>query len=165
VLTLSALSIARSPTRRPREMWIYAIGNAALIAMMTQLCGPFVFVPALACVIAYSIVSYPVFANYTWHLVAIVITGWVLPTGLEVVGLIPSTWSVEHGAFVVRSQTIAIDGDSTAAVIFAVTLATIAIAGLVAGSLARVSHQAQRQLVVQKWQLSHLLPASKRARE
>jgi serine/threonine-protein kinase len=161
-LACSAFMIARRPERSVREMWTYAVANVLMIALVSRVCSPFMVVPAFACVVLGSLVAYPAFANRMHAVIATVLMGWLAPIVLDITGLIPSSFETADGAFVIYSETIALGGASTTAMVAIVTGGTILAAGLLSGSQARASHVAQRQLLVQKWQLSQLLPVGER---
>jgi len=159
VLTIAALRIARSPDRSFREMFAYVLGVSVLLVALGRLCGPFLFVPAIASFIALSVTSFPVFVGRAWLVIGCAVAGWVVPLVLEQLGIFASTWSLHDGAFVITSNAIRLEGGSTIALAVILSIATIVIAGLHGGRRATAYQSARRQLVTQAWHLRQLLPA------
>jgi len=159
VLALCAHTIARRPDRSTREMWLYLVGNAALLSLLGVIFGPFLVAPGFGCLLATSIATYPAFVGRVWLLVSSLLAGWLLPIVLEAASLVPSTWALESGTLVIRSHTIVLAGPTTIVLLFGMTIGTIVISGLLAGTQSHASRDAQNQLLVQRWQLSQLLPS------
>ena len=140
-------------------MWLYLVGNAALLSLLGVIFGPFLVAPGFGCLLATSIATYPAFVGRVWLLVSSLLAGWLLPIVLEAASLVPSTWALESGTLVIRSHTIVLAGPTTIVLLFGMTIGTIVISGLLAGTQSHASRDAQNQLLVQRWQLSQLLPS------
>ena len=158
VLSAVTWLIALRPERRMREMVWYAVGNAALVAVLGRVLGPFVFVPPLVCVITMSMMSYPVFALRNRVLVTFILLGWLIPIGLEALGLIPVTWQVVGGALVSSSVVIDVSGSTTNVLVIVTTVAVILVGGFLSGQHARAHLEMKHRLVTQTWHLRRLLP-------
>ncbi|MEO8703667.1 MAG: serine/threonine-protein kinase [Kofleriaceae bacterium] len=157
----AALMLRRKPQRAFWEMLIYALGNSALLVMLARMAGPFTFVPAIACFMVMSVMSYPAFVARPWVLITTVVVGFVLPIVLEARELLPSTWDIREGALTSHAGAIDLGGSSSVTMIIGASLATIVIAGVHSAAIAKSMRQAQRQLVMQTWHLQQLLPAAK----
>jgi len=161
VLATAAWRIRRKPDRVFVEMFAYALGNGVLIALMGRMAGPFTFVPALVCVVTMSVMAYPAFIERSWVLIVTMIASFSIPLLLEAGGLLPRTWELREGGLFSHAEALVISGTPTMVLVIGATLATVAIAGIHAAALGRSNRNAQRQLVMQAWHLSQLLPTTR----
>jgi serine/threonine-protein kinase len=157
VLSLTALRISRDPRHRDRDLWAYAVGNAALVALMGRICSPFVIAPGVACIVLVGLLSYPTFVRRTWLVICGTVLGWSIPVVLELASLVRPTWELANEALVLRSHAIALQGPAMV-FILATTVVAFVIAAVLAAGTARTNHQMQRQLLVQRWRLGQLIP-------
>jgi serine/threonine-protein kinase len=160
VLIVSAWQIWRRPHRTDREMVLYMLANAMLVALASRLSGPLIFTPALACMVVMSAITYPLFTRRPFLLLGIVGLGWVVPIAVEAAGLLAPTWRVVDGAVIGTSASIHIGGTPTIVFLFGVSVAVIVISTLHAGTIARANRSARDQLVSQAWHLRQLLPGT-----
>ncbi len=160
LLATAAWAIRQKPNRSFVEMLIYAIANGVLLVLLSRMAGPFTFVPALTCVVTMSVMSYPAFIRRSWVLIIIMIASFVIPLVLEARGLLSMTWELREGGLFSHAGALVISGAPTFTLIVGATLATFAIAGFHASSLARANRQAQQKLVAQAWHLRQLLPTT-----
>jgi hypothetical protein len=163
VLAAFAWRMTRQPIQRFRDMMLYALGNAALISVLSRMAGPFTFVPALACFITMSVMAYPAFIQRPWALIAAILAGFVAPLVLEQLGWAAMTWEIRNGELVSHAGAIVVEGKPTVALVVAASLVTIAMAGIHSAAIARANQHAQHQLVMQAWHLRQLLPARRQA--
>ncbi len=162
-MAIATIELRRRPNRTFVEMLIYACVNAALLVMLTRLAGPFTFVPALACFMVMSMMSYPAFVARRWTpfvLIATIVVGFVGPIVLERAGILHSTWDIRDGELVSHAGALELHGTTSVTMVIAASLLTIVMAGIHASSIARASRQQQHQLVTQAWHLGQLLPTS-----
>jgi serine/threonine-protein kinase len=157
-LAFAAWRLIRVPDRSFRAMMGYAIANAAMIALLSRLAGPFTFSPALACFVTMSVMAYPMFAARAWALVATILAGYLAPLALEWLGWLPMSWGIREGELISRANAIEIGGGSTIVLVVAAAVVIIAMAGIHAAAIARNARSAQQQLVTQAWHLRQLLP-------
>ncbi|MEP6859827.1 MAG: serine/threonine-protein kinase [Deltaproteobacteria bacterium] len=139
------------------EMMMVVIGNATLAALLSRAFGPLIIVPAVTCVMALSLTSYPQLIDRAKLVIAILAVSWVVPIVLESAGVLESTWRVAGGD-VVSTSTLVTIGRSTAGLLIGANLLTIVVFGLFANALARSRRDAQRQVQIQAWHLRQLLP-------
>jgi serine/threonine-protein kinase len=158
-MAFAAWRLVRMPDRSLLWMVLYVCGNAILLAALSRLSGSFTFVSALVVLMIMSSVTYPAFLGRPLIVLATAIGGFLLPIGLEALGVIPSTWTLVDGAMLLRSGAVRVDGSTAVVSIVAATVATAVMAGVVSVKLARASRDAQQRLVVQAWHLRQLLPA------
>lgn len=142
------------------EMLLVVIGNATLATLLSRAFGSLIVAPAVTCVMAVSLTSYPQLLDRARLVIGILLISWVLPVALESAGVIDSTWSVVGGTVVSTSTMITIGGTSTTALLIAANLIVIVVIGLFANALARSRREAQRKVEIQAWHLRQLLPAA-----
>ncbi len=160
LLATAAWRFSKHPDRRFVEMLAYAAGNGVMLAMMSRMVGPFTFVPALACIMMMSTMAYPAFSERPWVLMVIIISGFLIPIGLEAAGLLDITWEVTPLGLLSRAGALAIEGRPTVTLVIAASVVTMIVAGIHASRNARTNREAQRRLVMQAWHLQQLLPAT-----
>ena len=158
VMALFAWRTTRHPERSIGTMLVYALGNVALIAMLSRMAGPFTFVPGLACVITMSVMAYPIFIAKPWLLIGLLLSGLLAPVALEHWGYLTSTWDLANGELISHAGALAIGGMRTAVMLVAANAAMIAVAGIDAARIYRANREARIQLVTQAWHLRQLLP-------
>jgi hypothetical protein len=130
----------------------------ALIAAMSQMAGPFVFVPGIAIIIVMSSMAYPQFLVRPVLLVALVALGFLVQVVLELVHVVPDTFEVRGNELISHAGALDLQGHTTVALLVASVLAMLGVAGVYAARLYRLGRAAQRQLLVHAWHLGHLLP-------
>ena len=161
-MAMFAWRTTRHPERSIATMLVYALGNVALIAMLSRMAGPFTFVPGLACVITMSVMAYPIFIAKPWLLIALLLAGLLAPVALEHWGLLASTWDLANGELISHAGALKIGGTRTAAMLVAANAVMIVVAGIDAARIYRANRDASVQLVTQAWHLRQLLPTVSR---
>jgi serine/threonine-protein kinase len=159
VMTVAAWDLARRPRKSFGHWVVYAIGNAAILALMDRLASPLLAVPGLVSFITGSVVTYPVFLRRKWLLITIMLAGWLAPLALEVAGFVPATWTIDERGFVIFGDAINLVGMPAIATVIGAGVATVLMAGLQSSRVGRASRQAHHQLVLQAHQLRALLPS------
>jgi serine/threonine-protein kinase len=159
-MALAAVQLRRKPDRTFLEMMVYALGNVALIVMLSRMAGPFTFVPAVVCFMTMSVMSYPAFVLRPWSLIIMMVIGFLLPIVLEFFEVLPKTWDLIDGGLVSHAGALELQGSSSVTMVIVASLATIIVAGVHGATIAKSSRQAQRQLVTQAWHLRQLLPTT-----
>jgi serine/threonine-protein kinase len=160
-MAVAAWRIARKPDRSLAWMLGYCAGNMVLVAAMTRMAGPFVFVPGLAIIIVMSSMAYPHFLTRPVLLVAMISAGFLLPVVLELVHVVPATFEIRDGELVSHAGALRLGGQPTINLLVGSVLAMLIIAGVYAARLYRVGRDARRQLLVHAWHLGHFLPTKK----
>jgi serine/threonine-protein kinase len=159
VMTVAAWDLARRPRKSFVHWVVYAIGNAAILALMDRLASPLLAVPGLVSFITGSVVTYPVFLRRKWLLITIMLAGWLAPLALEVAGVVPATWTIDERGFVIFGDAINLVGMPAIATVIGAGVATVLMAGLQSSRVGRASRHAHHQLVLQAHQLRALLPS------
>jgi serine/threonine-protein kinase len=159
-MALAALQLRRRPDRSFAEMMVYAVGNAALLVLLSRMAGPFTFVPALACFMIMSVMSYPAFVQRPWALIATIIVGFLAPIVLEQLDLLPMTWELRAGQLISHAGALELGGSSSLWMVLIASVATILIAGVHAATVSKANRSSQHQLAMQAWHLRQLIPAA-----
>jgi serine/threonine-protein kinase len=160
--TLVLASAAYLVSRRAMPSYVMLLvscGNALLVALMSRAFGPLLVVPAVTCVMALSLTSYPQNIDRARVVIALLAIGWLGPVALEWAGVLVPTWQVVEGAVISTSSMIEIGGAPTAALLVFANLAAIVVSGLFANALAVSRRDAQRQSEIREWHWKQLLPA------
>ena len=160
-MALSALAFMMH--RRPQTtwlQWVYAISNAAFLALLGGVFGPLLLVPALTCVVAMGLVSYPHLSKRSVLIIALSTLGWIAPAVLELVGVLPPSWSIVDGLLILRSHAFEVAGPFTVWFFFITSMMTIWLAAVLTSWLTKAHYGAKYKLITQAWQLKQLLPTS-----
>lgn len=160
-LSLALAAVAYLGWRREitsRQMLYITCANALLVALMSRMFGSLLIAPAVTCIMALSLTSYPQNIGRPRLVLAILLASWIAPVVLEWAGLIGRTWHVIDGAIVSTSPMFHVGGMPTVAVLVFANLLTIFELGGFAHKLALARRDAQRQLQIQAWHLQQLLP-------
>ena len=160
ILGLGALVWTRTRRpARPADMLMIAAGNAVLVALLSRTYGSMLIVPAITCVMALSLTSYPLLIDRVRIVILLLVASWAAPLVLEQAGVLLPTWSIGNGAIAATSHALIVSPMHTSAVLIVFNIATIIVIGLFASALARSRRDAQRQVEIQAWHLRQLLPA------
>ncbi len=141
-----------------REMFFVTIGNASLVALMSRIFGSLVVAPAVTCIMALSLTSYPQNIDRGRFVITTIVASWLLPVGLELAGILQPTWRVVEGAIISTSPMVEIGGTATVALLVVTNVMTIVVFAIFANQLAVSRRDAQRQVEIQAWHLRRLLP-------
>jgi eukaryotic-like serine/threonine-protein kinase len=161
LLTAVLASIAFVVSRREvssREMLCVTIGNLTLVALMSRMFGSLLIAPAVTCIMALSLTSYPQNIDRARIVITILIASWLVPVILEWQGVISRTWWVVDGQIVSTSSMFRIGGNATVLLLVFANVLTILVFGRFANKLAVSRRDAQRQVEIQAWHLQQLLP-------
>src|SRR5262249_38312528 len=97
------------PGEPEREMWVYAIAEAAPLGVVSRMCSPLIYAPAGACLAAVGMVVYPNLNRRSYLIIALMTVSWLVPELCELARIVSSTWSVEANRLIVRSTGFVID--------------------------------------------------------
>ncbi|HSD90783.1 MAG TPA: protein kinase [Kofleriaceae bacterium] len=143
-------------------IWITLVGHTATSLLFSQLIGPFIITPVMLCAILLSATSIP-WLNRRWWAVIIWTTVTVmLPFMLEHAGVLPTTWSMTPAGLVSHGSVFIAERMNASLIILGHVFAIVLVAGY-ARRIGRDRSDAQRRLLLQAWQLSHLLPKTVKA--
>ncbi len=157
LMLVIAYLVARRPARR-REMWVIAIGNCLLGALLSRLFGPLIIAPVVSCIMAVSLTSYPQLMSHARIIIPMLVLSWLGPVLLEAAGVLAPTWGVIDGQVISISQVVELSSTATSALLIFGNCLAIIVIGVFANALARSRRAAQRNVEVQAWHLRQLLP-------
>jgi hypothetical protein len=155
----AAWQLVRQPGRSFAWMVLYAIGNSVVLILLARMGGAFTFVPALVSYITASVITYPAFLDRSWVLIGVMVTGFLLPFGLELGGMIEKTWEIQQTGILVRGNAMQLNNNSAMVTVLLASVATVIMAGIQCAKLGRANRDAQHRLVTLAWHLRQLLPA------
>ena len=162
-LAFAARRLAQQPARSPAWMTMYAVGNAAVMALVARVTNPFLVVPPLVTFMTASIITYPMFLRRPVLLFSIMFGGMVAPLLLAVAHVWPMTWELRDEGILLRADAMPLGTTGAFVVVFAATIAALAMAAVHSTIMGRAKRDAQHRLVTQAWHLAQLLPSHARA--
>ena len=142
----------------PWQMLSIAAANAMLAALLSRTYGSLIIVPAVTCIMAVSLTSYPLLIDRRWTVIALLVASWTVPVVLELGGVLAGTFGVDQHVISLSSHAMSIEGNHTLAILIGSNVVTIVVIGLFASALATSRRNAQRQTEITAWHLKHLLP-------
>ncbi len=157
-LAVAARQLMRQPQRSLAWMIVYAIGNAAMLVLMARSFTPFLVVPAVTSFITASVITYPTFLERPWVLTGVMLGALLVPIGLALIGVVPTSWQVRDGDLVMISDAMELGHRSALITVILGGVATVVMAGIQSTVLGRAKREAQHRLVAQAWHLAQLLP-------
>ncbi len=125
---------------------------------MSRMFGSLIIVPAMTCIMALSLMSYPQNINRAPRFILLLVASWMTPVILEWTGVLAPTWRVVEGAIISTSSMLEVGGDATVALMIFAHVMTIIVFVLFANKVAVARRDAQRQVEIQAWHLRQLLP-------
>jgi hypothetical protein len=144
-------------------MTLYAVGNAAVMALVARVTNPFLVVPPLVTFITASVITYPTFLRRPVLLFSIMFGGMVAPLLLAAAHVWPMTWELRDEGILLRADAMPLGTTGAFVVVFAATIAALAMAAVHSTIMGRAKRDAQHRLVTQAWHLAQLLPSHARA--
>jgi hypothetical protein len=158
VMAIAAVAIYRRPQPSLTAMLFYGLGNIAILVFVERIAGPFTFMPALAAVMAMSLMAWPAFTERPWLVIAMIVTAFVASLGIEQLGYLEQTWHMVDGALVYHPRALILASPRTPVLLVTASVAIMVIAGIDAARILRANRDARIQLVTQAWHLRQLLP-------
>ncbi len=143
-------------------VWI-AFANSLLGALLSRTLGSMIVVPAVTCIMALSLTSYPQLIDRKWIVIGLLVASWTIPVLLEQLGVLAPTWEVVGRNVVLSSHVMAIGGLHTAILLVFSNVATFVVFALFASSVATSRRDAMQRAEIQAWHLRQLLPAAPKA--
>ncbi len=158
-------SIVWRITQRPasvNQMLIVAFSNGLLVSLLSRSLGSMIVVPAVTCIMALSLTSYPQLIDRKWAVIAFLVVSWLTPVILEQVGVLEPTWAVVGRSVVLTSHVMAIGGIHTALLLVGSNIVIFVVFALFASAVASSRRDAMQRAEIQAWHLRQLLPAAPR---
>jgi len=142
----------------PNQMLWVAFANSLLAALLSRTLGSMLIVPAVTCIMALSLTSYPQLIDRKWVVVGLLVLSWVIPVALERAGVLAPTWAVVGHSVVLTSHVMGVGCWHTALLFVFSNLGPCAVFALFAGAVATSRRDAMRRAEIQAWHLRQLLP-------
>jgi len=139
--------------------YLSMLGNFALALVWTRIASPFVLTPVMICGALIAVASHPWNQERPWTIFAWAAITALAPLGLEHVGLLDPTWTIDHTGIHLTS-TIYNFGDGVGATLAVVgaNAMFIMLVGAFAYTITRNGRTASREHHMQAWHLRHLIP-------
>jgi hypothetical protein len=152
--------VGSSPERaRPRYTRVAFVLNFLLVAWSSTIFGPFVFTPGVATSSAAGFVISLRANRITRRGLALLSVAAVfVPAGLQWVGVLPTSYSFEHGVIVIHPLIADFPPMLAHLAWAAITLAQLVLPALLIGRAAESLVDAEERNFAQAWRLRQLLP-------
>jgi hypothetical protein len=137
------------------------LGNFMLAVVVSRLAGVFVLTPILICGAMLALAGSPAIVRRPWVLFAWVAGTVLVPVGLEWIGVFDPTWQITEHAIEIRSATFSGTGPIVSVSLLIANLVVLGMLCWYALALARSTRNAQRELLMQTWQLEQLVPSAR----
>jgi hypothetical protein len=145
--------------KRPRSD-IGLILTAILPIMVTRMIGPLVLVPALIGTIVMALSGQPRLIDRRWFVTSVALTAFLIPIGLEALGVFARTWEITNDSLVIHSGALRLAGPISYILLITTSAAMVVISALLGQTIATSRRDAERKLEIQAWHLRQLLPRS-----
>jgi serine/threonine-protein kinase len=150
-------------TRRERisaaRIYLNACINAALIALVCRMVGPFIIAPTLVTTTLMAYAAHTRFGRVS-ILAAILTAAVAVPWALEAAGVLPATYRFDGGDLVLSSDLVRFSAVPVQ-LAFAVLLVTlVAVVAVLSRTIATRQREATRRLELQAWHLRQIVPTA-----
>jgi serine/threonine-protein kinase len=143
-------------------IYLNACINAALIATVCRLVGPFVIAPTLVTTTLMAYAAHPAFGSIR-IVSGILASGLVVPWVLEGIGVLAPTYRFVDGALVIASPNLTFSAVPVQVAFAVLLVALVAVVALLTRVLAVRQREAAGQLELQAWHLRQIVPTKPRA--
>ncbi len=137
--------------------WVALFLALSGIACTAGMFGPFMILPALTAVVTMSFCMIPDRKGRVWTIVAGAVAI-AIPAVVEWAGWLPASYLFEGGRMIVVPRTNEMPRTATFATLLAVSLASVVTPSIFLGKVRDALSDAERSVLLQKWQLSRLVP-------
>jgi hypothetical protein len=150
-------------TRRERitagPIYFNAAINALLIGVVCRMVGPFIIAPTLVMTTLMAYASHPRFGRIP-ILAAILSAAVLVPWGLEIVGVLDSTYRFDRGSLVIDSSVVEFSSLPTQLAFALLLVVLVGVVAALSRALATRQRAAASKLELQAWHLRQILPVS-----
>ncbi len=137
-------------------------GNFILALMFSRIAGIFLLTPVLACGVVIGLTTTQWMIKRPWAVVGWTASAFLVPAGLEYLGVFEPSWEVTKTAIISHSEVFSMDNSMGGTLMFVTNIAFVSIVGLVASRMHSSAKEAKRGLKIQAWHLNQLLPSNPR---
>jgi serine/threonine-protein kinase len=155
-LGMQVLLLTRRDQLTSAPIYVNACINAILIGLICRMVGPFIIAPTLAATTLMAYAAHPRLGRIT-VIAAILAAGVVIPWGLELAGVLESTYRFVDGTIVLRSPVIAFHAVPVQFAFALLLVALLAVVAVLSRMMAQRQHEANRRIELQAWHLRQLV--------
>ena len=142
-----------------RGIYTNALINAALIAIVCRMVGPFIIAPTLVTTTLMAYAAHPSFGSI--RIVSAILAGAVaVPWALEALGVLESTYRFVNGELVLSSPVVTFSAVPVQLAFAALLVVLVAVVALLTRVLAVRQRDATRKLELQAWHLRQIVPTA-----
>jgi serine/threonine-protein kinase len=156
---LQVYALTRQPRISAARIYTNACVNAALIALVCLMLGPFIVAPTLAMTTLMAYAAHVRFGRIQ-VLAAIFAASVAVPWALEAAGLLPSTYRFVNGTLVLSSELVRFTAVPVQLGFAALLVALIAVTSILSRTIATRHREATRRLELQAWHLRQIVPTA-----
>jgi len=156
---IQVYSLTRKDKISKRGIYLNALINAGLIAIVCRLVGPFIIAPTLVTTTLMAYAAHPSFGSI--RIVSAILAGSVaVPWFLEAIGVLQSTYRFEHGELILSSPVVTFSAAPVQLAFAALLLLLVAVVALLTRVLAVRQRDATRKVELQAWHLRQIVPTT-----
>ena len=140
-------------------IYLNALINAGLIAIVCRLVGPFIIAPTLVTTTLMAYAAHPSFGSI--RIVSAILAGAVaVPWFLEAIGVLESTYRFVNGELILSSPVVTFSAAPVQVAFAALLFLLVAVVALLTRVLAVRQRDATRKVELQAWHLRQLVPTT-----
>ena len=139
-------------------IYVNACVNAVLIGLICRIVGPFIIAPTLVLTTLMAYAAHPRLGRI-WVIALILAAGVVVPWGLELAGVVESTYRFVDGAIVLGSPVITFRSAPVQIAFALLLVALIAVVAVLSREMAKRRREASHSVELQAWHLRQLVPS------
>ena len=144
-------------TKLPRaSLYVSAVINAVVIALVARLVGPFLIAPTLVLTTLMAFAVHPMFGR-TWIVSAILTLGLAVPWLLETIGVLAPTYRFDVGAIVLSSPTLMFTALPVQVAFALILFWLVLITAVLLRTMGMRQREAAKQIELQAWHLRQLV--------
>jgi len=139
-------------------IYLNACINAALIALVCRMVGPFIIAPTLVTTTLMAYAAHPAFGSIR-IVSAILVSGVAIPWALEAIGVLAPTYRFGGGELVLASPNLTFTAVPVQVAFAVLLVSLVAVVALLTRVLALRQREAAHKLELQAWALRQIVPA------
>jgi eukaryotic-like serine/threonine-protein kinase len=156
---LQVYALTRSDRISAARIYLNAGINAALIALVCRMVGPFIIAPTL---VTTTLVAYAAHVRFgrIQIIAAILIAAVAVPWALEAAGVLSPTYRFTGGELVLSSELVRFTAAPVQLAFAALLVTLVAVVAILSRTIATRQRETTRQLELQAWHLRQIVPTA-----
>jgi serine/threonine-protein kinase len=150
------LALTRRTRLKSSVIYLNACINAALIAIVCRMIGPFIIAPTLVMTTLMSYAAHPRFGRIS-VLSLILASGVLVPWGLELFGVISPTYQFIDGKLLLETAALSFHAVPVQLAFAGVLVSLLGVVGLLSRQMARRQREVSERAELQAWHLRQLV--------